>query len=142
MPIDVLVTISPKPGKEKRVGEILTSLTESIKVTEPDTLNYHSYSTNSDEEGTVDYVVHIRYEEIVVVVNGARRAPPHFCEAAKHALGFGTNLPGCRFKDEEAMTKRRELKHHQDVARYIKDEDLLRRPMRYMKLEPLTGFDR
>lgn len=69
MPIDVLVTISPKPGKEKRVGEILTSVTESVKVTEPDTLNYHSYSTNGDEEGTVDYVVHIRYEDIVVVIS-------------------------------------------------------------------------
>jgi hypothetical protein len=45
-------------------------------------------------------------------------------------------------KDEEALAKRRELQHHQDVARYIKDENLLRCPMRYMKLEPFTGFDR
>jgi hypothetical protein len=63
MPLDVLVTIPPKPSKEKRVSEILTWVTERVKATEPDTLNYHSYSTKGDEEGTVDYVVHIRYEE-------------------------------------------------------------------------------
>lgn len=38
----------------------MASVTESAKATEPHTLNYHSYSTTGDEEGTVDYVVQIR----------------------------------------------------------------------------------
>jgi hypothetical protein len=40
------------------------------------------------------------------------------------------------------LIKRRELEHHQNITRYIKDEDLLRRPMRYMKLEEVSGFSR
>jgi hypothetical protein len=48
----------------------------------------------------------------------------------------------CRFENEECLEKRQELQHHRDVALLAKEEELLRAPVRYMKLEPLGGFDR
>jgi hypothetical protein len=48
----------------------------------------------------------------------------------------------CRFENEECLEQRRELQHHRDIAQWTKDEDLLRAPLRYMKLEPHGGFDR
>lgn len=47
-----------------------------------------------------------------------------------------------RFEDEESLEKRRELQHHKDVARIVVEEDILRKPLRYVKLEPKGGFDR
>jgi hypothetical protein len=47
-----------------------------------------------------------------------------------------------RFQDEESLEKRRELQHHKDVARIVVEEDILRKPLRYVKLEPKGGFDR
>jgi hypothetical protein len=90
MPVDVLVIISPKPGKEKRVGEVLATATESVKASEPYTLNYHSYSTKGDEEGTMDYVVHIRYEEIVAGINRvSRSSPPFIAKQLTASWGLG-----------------------------------------------------
>jgi hypothetical protein len=94
MPVDVLVIISPRPGKEKRTGEVLTSATESIKASEPYTLNYHSYTTKGDEEGTMDYVVHIRYEDCVAGINRAPRSSTLFIAKQLTAfLGFGLTVP-------------------------------------------------
>jgi len=106
MPLEVLAIISPLPGKEKRVEEIISSVTESVEATEPYTMSYHSYRTIGDGKNMVEYVVRMK------------------------------------IKDEEALVKRRQLQHHQDVARFIDEENLLTRPMRYMKLESLRGFDR
>lgn len=64
------------------------------------------------------------------------------CRAEEGARGCRTNHNLDRVKDESYLSKRRELQHHQDIARYIKEEDLLRRPLKYVKLEPLGGFDR
>jgi len=44
--------------------------------------------------------------------------------------------------DEAALAKRREMKHHQFIAETIGKEDLLRRPMRYMKLNEFVAWDR
>lgn len=58
---NVLVIISPSQGKEKRVGEILTSVTDKVKEDEPDTLNYYVYRSLADGEGNVHYVVGMKY---------------------------------------------------------------------------------
>ena len=47
-----------------------------------------------------------------------------------------------RVKDESYLSERRGLQHHQDIAKSIKEEDLLRRPLKYVTLEALGGFDR
>ena len=60
MPLEVLVFVSPKPGKEKRGEEILTTATEKIRSEEPYTLNYHWYKYQSEEENCVDYIVYAR----------------------------------------------------------------------------------
>jgi quinol monooxygenase YgiN len=60
MPIDVLVLIPAKPGKEKRGVEVLTDAIERIRIEEPYTLSYHWYRTQGDEENTVDFVVYGR----------------------------------------------------------------------------------
>lgn len=63
MPLDVLIFVSPNPGKEQRVAEILTSLTEKVRAEEPYTLNYHSYKCQSEEMDLIDYVVYGRLVE-------------------------------------------------------------------------------
>jgi hypothetical protein len=47
-----------------------------------------------------------------------------------------------RVKDEAALVKRREMKHHQYIVETIGKEDLLRKPMRYMKLKEYVTWDR
>lgn len=60
MPLDLLVFILPKPGKEKRVAELLTTHTENVRAEEPYTLSYHTYKCQGEEGSTVDYVVYAR----------------------------------------------------------------------------------
>ena len=60
MPLEVLVIISPKPGKEERSKEVLKWGTEEAHKTESDTSMYHTYSTKGDNEGETDYIVHMR----------------------------------------------------------------------------------
>lgn len=64
MTIEVLAIIAAKPGKEERVAEVVKWMTEEVKKNEPDTSMYHAYSTTGDEQGTTDYVVHMRFGTI------------------------------------------------------------------------------
>ena len=123
MPLDVLVFISPKPGKERRVEEILNTVTEKIRSDEPYTLSYHWYEYKNEEENSVDYVVSARPVDT-------------------SSLLCSELTSRSRLKNEESLEKRRDLQHHRDVAQYVKAEDLLRKPLRYVKLEPKGGFDR
>ena len=52
------------------------------------------------------------------------------------------DLTAFRVNDETALAKRQEMKHHQYIAEAIGKEDLLRRPMRYMKLKEVVMWDR
>ena len=61
MTVEVLAIIAAKPGKEERVAELVKWVTEEVKKNEPDTSMYHAYSTTGDEQGTTDYVVHMRF---------------------------------------------------------------------------------
>jgi hypothetical protein len=61
MALEILVIIPPKPGKEERVAELVKWTTEEAKKNEPETSMYHAYSTTGDEQGTTDYIVHLRY---------------------------------------------------------------------------------
>ncbi len=61
MTIEVLAIIAAKPGKEERVAELMKWVTEEVKKNEPDTSMYHAYSTTGDEQGTTDYVIHMRF---------------------------------------------------------------------------------
>jgi hypothetical protein len=60
MPIDVIVIVSPKPGKEPRIHELADYLVNSVKAHEPDVSEYQAYRTTGDEEGTVDYVMYFK----------------------------------------------------------------------------------
>lgn len=60
MPLEVLVIIPSKPGKEERCAELVKMVTEEAQKTESDTLMYHAYSTAGDNEGETDYIVHMR----------------------------------------------------------------------------------
>ena len=61
MTVEVLVIIAAKPGKEERIAELVKWVTEEVKKNEPDTSMYHAYSTTGEEQGTTDYVVHMRF---------------------------------------------------------------------------------
>ena len=51
-PITVLVTLTPHKDKIKRVEELQSALTESVREHEPDTLSYYYYKADvSEEEG-------------------------------------------------------------------------------------------
>jgi hypothetical protein len=43
---------------------------------------------------------------------------------------------------EENLQKRSGLAHHQEIARIIKEEGVLRNPLKYEILEMVDGFDR
>ena len=61
MVLEVLAIIAAKPGKEERVAELVKWVTEEVKKNEPDTSMYHAYTTTGDEQGTTDYIVHMRF---------------------------------------------------------------------------------
>jgi hypothetical protein len=61
MTVQVLTIIAVRPGKEERVAELVKWVTEEVKKNEPDTSMYHAYTTSGDEDGTTDYVVHMRF---------------------------------------------------------------------------------
>lgn len=69
MPLDVLVIVSPRLGKEHRVGELVKWVTEEVRATEPEVYKYHTYTTDGDEAGQMDYVVNFRS------VSGSTRCP-------------------------------------------------------------------
>lgn len=71
-----------------------------------------------------------------------QRSSTLHCRAEERRRGCRADRNLDRVKDESYLPKRLELQHHHDIARYIKEEDLLRQPLKYGKLEPLGGFDR
>lgn len=61
MPHDVVCVVSPRPGKESRVLEILKEVPDKIKAAEADTSMYFTYGTvGMWEEGMTDYLVRFR----------------------------------------------------------------------------------
>lgn len=45
-----------------------------------------------------------------------------------------------RIDDKEHLTGRRDLEHHQEIARLIKEENLMREPLRYFVLNEEGGW--
>lgn len=48
---------------------------------------------------------------------------------------FWILIPIVRLEETTKLTTRREMPHHQEIAKLIRDEDLLRAPLKYLTLE-------
>jgi quinol monooxygenase YgiN len=60
MPLDVVAIITPAPGKEARLEEVLKELTGDVEKNEPDVAKYRAYKTQN-AEGVTQYVFIERY---------------------------------------------------------------------------------
>ena len=60
MVVDVVAIVSPAPGKEARLEELLKDLTGKVEQNEPDVAKYMAYKTQN-AEGATEYVFVERY---------------------------------------------------------------------------------
>lgn len=60
MPVDVVAIVSPVPGKEARVEEILKELISKVETDEPDVSRYIAYKSKN-AEGATEYIFTERY---------------------------------------------------------------------------------
>ena len=60
MPVDVVAIVTPVPGKEARVEEILKELISKVEQNEPDVARYIAYKSQN-AEGATEYVFTERY---------------------------------------------------------------------------------
>ncbi|OAL21164.1 hypothetical protein AYO20_11420 [Fonsecaea nubica] len=107
VPPNVMVQVCAKPGKEKRVEELIATVADQVRQHEPWVSLYRYYrakhaGSSSEEEG-VEYIIVFRLD------------------------------------DMSKLQTRRDLPHHQEIARAIREEDLLRTPLKYTELGDM-GF--
>lgn len=62
MVLDIVAIVTPAPGKEARVEEILKELTGKVEQNEPEVAKYMAYKTQN-AEGATEYVFVERYKE-------------------------------------------------------------------------------
>lgn len=60
MVLDIVAIVTPAPGKEARVEEILKDLTAKVEQHEPDVAKYMAYKSQN-AEGATEYVFVERY---------------------------------------------------------------------------------
>lgn len=60
MVLDIVAIVTPAPGKEARVEEILKELTGKVEQNEPEVAKYMAYKTQN-AEGATEYVFVERY---------------------------------------------------------------------------------
>jgi hypothetical protein len=60
MPLNVTAIVTPTPGKEARVEELIKELTAKVEKNEPDVEKYFCFKT-TNAEGVVEYVFQERY---------------------------------------------------------------------------------
>ena len=60
MALDVAVTVSPKPGKEDRVRELIEWVSKEIRDAEPETEAYETYASYGAKDELVEFVVRFR----------------------------------------------------------------------------------
>ncbi|KAK4976505.1 hypothetical protein LTR66_009942 [Elasticomyces elasticus] len=66
----------------------------------------------------------------------------HVYTTQDHEKGMLDYVAYFRIKDETVFAQRPNLSHHREVARILKEEDLIREPLKYLKLENFGGWDR
>ncbi|TKA64012.1 hypothetical protein B0A49_09568 [Cryomyces minteri] len=66
----------------------------------------------------------------------------HVYTTHDHEKGTLDYVAYLRIKDETILAQRPNLGHHHEVAKIIKEEDLLREPLKYLRLEDYGGWDR
>lgn len=60
MPVDVVAIVTPAPGKEARIEEILKDLISKVEQNEPDVARYIAYKSKN-AEGATEYIFTERY---------------------------------------------------------------------------------
>ncbi|TEY84188.1 hypothetical protein BOTCAL_0019g00120 [Botryotinia calthae] len=79
-PIHYLVTITPAPGKEARLREVLTNIANEVEKNEPGLLRYHFFEQYDGEKGNV-FIVQETYEDEAAVAAHANAS--YFIELKK-----------------------------------------------------------
>ena len=60
MALDVAVTVSPKPGKEDRVRELIERVSKEVRAAEPETEAYETYASYAAKDEPDEFVVRFR----------------------------------------------------------------------------------
>jgi hypothetical protein len=115
MAIEVLVIIKPNPGKEARVKEVIEWVTPRVQESETEVQMYSTSSTKDYLAGQETFFVYFRYD-------------------AQHKLQHHRLLSRQRIKSQEALVSRPSLPHHQQVAQWVRDEDLPAEPLKNVAL--------
>ncbi|KAK4574141.1 hypothetical protein LTR86_001902 [Recurvomyces mirabilis] len=81
MPLNLLIVIEPKQGKEQRVDEVLAWLVKEIEAKEPDVTVYQIRSTEDYKKGVKTSIVHMQITDEAALE--ARGQLPHHQEITK-----------------------------------------------------------
>jgi hypothetical protein len=122
-PANILILAQPKPGKEKRYEEVLEWWVQEVKDKEANIPVYHVRSTEDFVKGQKTFFVHMA---LVLITR---------CSLTPAADGH------YRIADETALEFRHELPHHKELAKILKDEDLLA-DYKFMRMSGALGFMR
>ena len=132
MVLDIVAIVTPAPGKEARVEEILKDLTAKVEQHEPDVAKYMAYKTQN-AEGATEYLFVERYVPPV----------PLYLKPSTHTSSLINMfcLPTYRYKDESALTAHSGSDYFQAAGKKFGDEGLLSKGLTVYKMQPLSGFD-
>lgn len=126
MPVPVIVIISPRDSELQQTWDLLKWLADEVRKAEPEVTSYRYWKSGSKTAAeSTDFIV---FFELV-----------SFCVCLKQVLVGSYTV---RIESTESLAARRGLKHHQEVARLIKAQDLLRQPLKYLVLGDEGGWKR
>ncbi|KAL2438890.1 hypothetical protein ABEF95_014728 [Exophiala dermatitidis] len=115
VPPNIMVLVSPVKGQEDRVAELIEQVSQAVKTHEPWIRYYRWYAVREVE------------------------SDPDEHDRERGHGGVTEFYVVFRLDDPTKLISRRDLHHHQEIARVIREENLLRSPLKYLKLED-RGF--
>jgi quinol monooxygenase YgiN len=130
MPVEVVAIVSPVPGKEARVEEILKELIAAVEKNEPDVLRYRAYKSQN-AEGATEYVFTERYVPLAI----------QDISASEPMLGTCTDRLDQRYKDEATMEAHMATEAFGAAGKAFGEEGLVSKGLTIYKMEYLAGFD-
>ncbi|KAK6363865.1 hypothetical protein LTR81_028124 [Elasticomyces elasticus] len=118
MTLKVVVFASCKEGKVDRLRELVKWESSEIKATEPDISHYKVFVADGEKDGIKEVL----------------------CTCSKFALASRLLLLSTAYSitDEEALVRRRQLKHHMEFAAIVENEGLLETLIRYLILKDIV----
>ncbi|TGO69346.1 hypothetical protein BOTNAR_0012g00340 [Botryotinia narcissicola] len=119
-PIHCLATVTPTPGKEARLREIITDLANKVEKNEQAVRKYQAFEQYGGEKGNV-FVI----QEICLFLSS------HYLLLA---------ISSHEYEDEAALAAHMGTSYFIELGKLLSEEGLLGGPIDIKKIQPFAGF--